>query len=81
MRPTAGVRRSGAVCSRAGAARASRPVGVGSRIVDPFADVQQPRCLECGTVLETAKRGYVCRGCSLALVDAITIAERTDPMR
>lgn len=49
--------------------------------VDPFDDAQQPRCPECGTVLETAKRGYICRACSLAFVDAIVIAERTDPMR
>lgn len=49
--------------------------------VDPFDDAQQPRCPECGTVLETARRGYVCRACNLAFVDAIAIAERIDPMR
>lgn len=49
--------------------------------VDPFDDAQQPRCPECGTVLQTAKRGFVCRACDLAFVDAIAVAERIDPMR
>lgn len=43
--------------------------------VDPFDDLQQPRCPECGTVLMTASRGFVCRACNLAFVDAIGVAD------
>lgn len=49
--------------------------------VDPFDDLQQPRCPECGTVLMTASRGFVCRACNLAFVDAIAVADRLDIMR
>jgi hypothetical protein len=48
--------------------------------VDPFDDAQQPRRPECGTVLQTTWRGFVCRACNLAFADAIAVVERINPI-
>lgn len=56
-------------------AREGVPAPIGRRRVpgmdDGFDDAQQPRCPECGTVLTSLRRGFVCCTCDLVFVDAM----------